>query len=114
MEKHYRVTCGHDGCGESSFYGYRNRKGVIELQEKYGSGKWKCIRHSNPDLMLSVENLKNEKVLTSGKSKKYPNLDGTFWDDGSGFIAGPGFRAYSDDFPSGTKIVITAEIILPS
>lgn len=52
-------------------------------------------------------------VLVAGKSKKYPNLAGLFWDDGSGFTHGTGYKAYADDFPPGTRLIITARIELP-
>lgn len=40
------------------------------------------------------------------------NPYGKFWGS-SGFIHGPGFKAYPNDFPEGTIIRITAEVILP-
>ena len=47
-------------------------------------------------------------------SREY--LDGLFWLGGglsSGFTFGPGFKAFANDFPEGTKIVITATLEVP-
>jgi hypothetical protein len=113
QDKTIRVYCGHEGCHESGFFCYDNRKECLELQSKYGQGKWRCVRHTCPNEVLSKENLKTQKIVVSGKSKKYPELKEFFWDDSSGFIYGTGYRAFANDFPEGTKLIVTAEIKLP-
>lgn len=45
-------------------------------------------------------------------------LDGLYWTaegerPGSGFTYGPGFKAFGRDFPEGTKLIVTAEVVLP-
>lgn len=115
MKRQYdlNVKCNHEGCNEWGHYTSSTRKEHIEKYERIFKTH-KCTRHTKPDEVLNaVENKKIETILTAGKSKKYPNLSGLFWDHGSGFTYGTGFKAYADDFPEGTILKITAEIILP-
>jgi hypothetical protein len=112
-DKTMRVFCGHEGCREMGFYSYQNRKEYLNLESKYGQGKWQCVRHTQPNEVLSKENLKTQKTVICGRSKTYPDLKELFWDDGSGFIYGTGYKAFANDFPEGTKLIITAEIIIP-
>jgi len=51
------------------------------------------------------------------RSDKYPHLEGLFW-HGPGFLTsafahGPGFKAFADDFPPGTRLRVTVEIVPP-
>lgn len=112
-QKIVRVYCGHEGCHETTFYSYDNKKEADRIYQKYGNGKWRCTRHSNPEEVLSLTNLKVQKILVAKHSEKYPELKTLFWNHGSGFTYGDDYKAYADDFPEGTKLIITAEIILP-
>jgi hypothetical protein len=110
MPKRYataRFKCGHEGCNEYALYYADDRQHYLELQNRYGGGKWKCTRHPKPDELLSIYSTVRVKEQTVRKTRR-----GQFWDH-SGFIFGPGFRAFARDFPVGTKIRVTAEIILP-
>ncbi len=49
---------------------------------------------------ISVEKFYNETSI------------GLYWGH-SGFMFGPGFKAWAKDFPVGTRIRVTAEITLP-
>lgn len=107
------VKCNHEGCNEWGHYSYDTRK---EYNEGYQRNhkKYKCIRHIAPNEVLNkTDNTKIETILTASKSKKYPDLNGLFWNDGSGFNYGSGYQAHANDFPEGTILKITAEIILP-
>ena len=107
------IKCNHEGCGEWAHYHYDTKKEYTEGYQRHNK-TYKCTRHSNPNEVLSqTDNLKIEKILTNGKSKKYPELKSLFWDTGSAFAFGNGWKAFANDFPEGTKIKITAEIILP-
>ena len=113
MERTARFKCGVAECKEFGVYIYKNKKEYSGLYDSYGNGKYLCCRHTNPEENLSSTNKKTEKVYTADKSKKYPNLTGLYWNSYSGFVYGPGFKAYAKDFPKGTKLIITAEIVLP-
>lgn len=107
------LKCNHEGCSEFAHYNYNTKKEYAEGFKRHNKN-YKCVRHSAPNEVLnSTDNLKTEKILINGKSKKHPNLDGLFWDSGSSFSFGNGWKAFANDFPEGTKIKVTAEIILP-
>lgn len=111
MKGTVRFKCGHEGCNEFAIYDTYDRKHSIELQKRYGNGKWRCSRHSHPEEVLSLTNLSRTKVLTAFKEPS-----GLYWGQekgSSGFTFGPGFKAYADDFPEGTIIEIIATIRLP-
>ncbi len=101
------AVCTHPGCIESAFRQCDNR---AEMSAAY---RWKesylCLRHSNPQKVLGVGNEAIETTLVS-IDKSY----GKFWDGTSGFLSGPGFMAYAEDFPPGTKLIITARIEPPN
>lgn len=106
----YNVKCNQEGCNEWGHYVYNTKK---EYNEGYVRNKgFKCVRHSKPDSVLSVEN----KIIISeqiAKKSSYPNLTENFWDGKNGFTYGNGYRAFAKDFPEGTILKVTAEIILP-
>lgn len=105
----FRATCGHDGCNEFVRYEADNRSHYIDLSKRYGNGQWRCVRHAQPDQVLSASNSKTVEEL------RVINSDGNlYWGKEkafSGFSHGPGFKAFAEDFPEGTVLRITAEII---
>jgi len=107
-----RATCGHEGCNEFARYEADNRSHYLDLQARHGAGKWKCTRHSQPDQVLSLENTKlvDELGIFDANGNRYWGKEKAF----SGFTSGPGFKAFADDFPPGTVLRVTAEIILPA
>ena len=115
MVKAYRsLRCAEPGCTETAHYVYSSRKAAREADKD--RDEYRCVRHICPDHILSPTNLRRVLVVKNGKSAKYPNLDGLFWDGDaltSSFFYGPGFKAYADDFPAGTTITVTAEVNLP-
>jgi len=113
MKETVTVHCGHEGCREVARYEVYDRKEAKEIRECKGNGKWRCTRHSNPDSVLSPQKKKTISIQIAGKSKTYPDLTDLYWNDESGFVYGPGFKAFANDFPEGTKLIVTAEIVLP-
>lgn len=113
-EYYLRPQCVHDGCTERAFYAF-DRRADQERERKWldERGGWRCVRHTKPDEVLSEDAPIREVVLVS-RQESY----GRFWapegatTGGSGFIYGPGFKAYADDFPPGTRITVTATIAL--
>lgn len=103
-----RFKCSHEGCSEYGLYEADDRAHAARLYETYGNGKYKCVRHSRPEEVLSQESL-----VKTYSMRVFKEHHGMFWgiDKASnGFVYGPGFKAYADDFPEGTEIRITAEI----
>lgn len=106
-----RFQCGHEGCTEFARYEADNRSHSIDLQKRYGNGQWKCVRHSQPNEVLSSENIKLVEEM-----KVIVEPHGLYWGKEkafSGFAHGPGFKAFAKDFPPGTVLRVTAEIVLP-
>lgn len=103
-----RFPCGHDGCPEAGRYEYANLAEARRLQSDYGGGKWRCVRHTKPDEVLSVTNLRRTYEITS-RQETYGRFFG-HW----GFTSGPGFKVFAKDFPPGTVLRVTAEIIMPT
>ncbi|WP_175777600.1 hypothetical protein [Burkholderia anthina] len=106
-----RFICAHGGCGETVTYRFDTRRDLVSSYElkHYSGGRWKCLRHSDPDRVLTVENLETRHELVSTRSEH-----GGLYFGGQGFISGPGFLLYAKDFPAGTKLIVTARIELPA
>lgn len=103
----YRVKCGHEGCAEIAFYAPHNRKEYADLDRMYGNGRWRCTRHTQPNEVLGPEDRIKTFEIES-RQEPYGLYFGNF-----GFLSGPGFKVWAKDFPVGTKIKVTAEVILP-
>lgn len=111
-----RKVCAEDECHESAFWEFSSQRERREHFQREQGRLWRCTRHSNPDAVLTPNNRTRRVVLTAEKSRRFPGLTKLFWRDGdaadvgSGFIFGPGFKAFADDFPEGTRLVITATV----
>lgn len=113
-------VCASQPCGETGYFSYSNREQGMDLQRRY-SGKWKCIRHTKPEEVLTRANPHREmiKTLTLGPSGNGPGLYWIPQDGGgmvSGFAYGDGWKAFHEDFPAGTRIVVrtTIDVEIPS
>lgn len=119
------IRCAQDGCPDSAFYEVRTVKEDRELRQR----PWYCQRHSKPNEVLGTENTTLTVVLESYekvsqvatwdrqrggmfKDHRYWRREGTV-ESGSGFTHGPGFKAFANDFPAGTKIVIDVRLEIP-
>ena len=108
-----RLVCAEPECRETSFTTAETRREEDEIRRRYARRPYRCVRHTNPEEVLSESNRERTTQFVAGKSEKYPELENLFWGRGSGLVSGPGFKAYANDFPSGTKLTITARIELP-
>lgn len=104
-----RFTCAHPDCRETTMFRYDTRRDLEASYElrHYGGNRWKCLRHSNPDRVLSSGNPETRAEIVI-EQKEYGKYFGS-----SGFVSGPGFLVYAEDFPVGTKLIVTARIELP-
>ncbi len=102
-------TCGHEGCSERFLYRYPTHRDLVQSFEvkNYSHGRWKCTRHTRPSEVLSAENPRTEHEVVL-EQKPHGKFFGR-----SGIVSGPGFKAFAEDFPAGTKIIVTAQIVLP-
>lgn len=106
-----RKQCTHYGCTEFSCFRYDTQR---ELRESsYQSKPWTCTRHTNAEKLLTLENMVRETVVinAAGPAGKLYWMEGERMN--SGFIYGAGFKAFADDFPPGTRLIITARVETP-
>lgn len=101
--------CAHEGCAEIGRWSYETARDLASSYEQ--RNVYRCVRHTDPGSVLGGENQAIEKVLTSRASDKAP---GMYWDSGSGFAHGPGFKAWAADFPEGTRLIVTVRIETPN
>lgn len=108
-----RFRCATEGCTEAAFYDYSSNADHARLHREQKARPWLCSRHRNPEQLLTPTNTSRTVVLTAERSKRFPDLTKLFWreqgdpDVGSGYTFGPGFKAHADDFPEGSRLVIT-------
>lgn len=113
-----RRQCAESGCREITITHYDTQRDYAEaVRREKGQPPWKCLRHNEPDKVLRIDNrhvmydcASEERWYTNYRGER--SLTGVYW-DGHGFVHGPGFRAYASDFPAGTRLVITASVVLP-
>lgn len=118
--KTVRFRCGQPGCTEDGLYAYTNeREDGRRLMARYGGGKWRCTRHSgNESEVLSPTNLSRAVTLVSCSDPATPGH--AYWrpegstEGGSGFAFGQGWKAWTKDFPVGTRLTVRVECALPS
>lgn len=123
MKRQYtrNMQCSHDGCKEWGHYTFNTQRELADHHKRVS--KWTCVRHTNPDSVLSLDNKTiTTKLLCKMKMMDDGNPLGKFWQEekdfgtnkvSSAFQYGNGYKAYANDFPEGTEIVITATVCLP-
>lgn len=118
MRRPYRVKCVDQGCQEHGLFEFDSARERDEAILRWQERPWRCVRHTNPEENLSPNNPIRTVVLTA---RRDPGLSRPllFWtrEDGtqtSGFRFGPGFfKADADDFPEGTRLTVSASVVLP-
>lgn len=111
----YSFRCAETGCTESGFTDWDNQREYAEAARIYAN--WRCYRHRNPEQMLGLNNTARHHVLVARPGSRSP--DHLFWaeegaESGSmGLVSGPGFKAHANDFPAGTRLVVTAYVETP-
>jgi hypothetical protein len=79
------------------------------LQNRYGGDRWRCVRHVRDENDV----LSPDRLILQSETVNRQEPYGRFFGN-SGFFHGPGFKAFAEDFPAGTIIRVTAEVILPA
>lgn len=113
MKRNIRIHCGQQNCHAITIYEVDNLKEQSRILREEGHGKWKCIKHSDLEELLNLNRLQTTKIFKAIQSPRHPDLTQLFWNGSFGLQFGPGFKAFANDFPPGTILKITAEIILP-
>ncbi|MEV6696208.1 hypothetical protein AB0M68_03470 [Streptomyces sp. NPDC051453] len=117
----YTRPCSTTGCRETSTIEYTARRDIEGV-----SKTWTCRHHDKPNETLSLTNRETEAVLALHQNYRDgympgdpPKLVGHFWgpEDAArgshGIVSGPGFWAEAKRFPPGTRLIVTARIVLP-
>ena len=120
-----RVKCAEEGCREVTFYEYGTRREEAEGRRWRQRRPWRCVEHACPELMLTRENLvrttevevveifcckegDGRRCYCRGQRRSIGKFFGR-----SGFEHGLGYRALAAHWPLGTRLRVTAEILLP-
>ena len=105
-----RFECSHPGCKESVNYRYDTRRDLANSFElkNYSGGRWNCLRHKDPNRVLSPNNPEIEQTIVCEQTEH-----GRYF-GGQGLVTGPGFLAYAKDLPAGTRLIISARVELPT
>ncbi len=114
---HYR-QCSYEGCAESSLMAFDTLAERKRWMRNENNWEWLCSRHRNPESVLSPTNTGTTFTMVAQPSAKLNDAAQLFWEKpngtlGSGFCFGDGYKAHASDFPFGTILKVTAEIILP-
>jgi hypothetical protein len=88
-------------------YEVMNRQHGIDLYSRYGDGKWRCVRHSQTEEVLTPQNRKRVTEIVSREESTGRYFG--HW----GFLKGLGYKVFADDLPPGTRLRVTAEVTLP-
>jgi len=111
-----RFPCAETGCTERSYYVDTTRR---EQQQTYANQQrkpWRCYRHSGANTLLSLDNPERVAVMTAERvqTDRGNVLPTLYWDGAVDVVSAPGFKAFADDFPPGTRLIVTARIELPT
>lgn len=116
----YTRPCSTTGCRETSQIEYTARRDLEGVAKT-----WTCRHHSKPNETLSPTNRETTAVLAlyplyvDGYRTGERKLVGHFWgpedaEKGThGIVSGPGFWGDAENFPPGTRLIVTARIELP-
>lgn len=105
---HLSIPCTHAGCGHVARYEYDTLRDLEQSFELRNKATYKCVRHSKGDGALSPENLKNVWVSEPLREESYGKYFGN-----NGVLIGQGFYVAAKDFPVGTLVRVTCEVLLP-
>lgn len=116
------LVCTWEGCNERDYFACDTRADQRQVHQRRENHR--CSRHRKPDEVLMPDNPAREHVLVAQQrfwESKHDGMQplGLFWapegqeKGGSGYTFGPGFKAWSKDFPVGTRLIVTARVQLP-
>jgi hypothetical protein len=105
------ATCTFDGCNERGFTEYDGAADRTKAEQ--WRLRWRCVRHSKDGEDVLTPDRRTLSTVLVNAEESY----GLFWRPegadigGSGFTFGPGFKVFSKDWPAGTRLRVTAEIV---
>lgn len=105
------LGCTEPGCRETARYEYDNQREYVEAVRK--NHTYTCCRHSKGAGVLSMDRLKVEWTSEPSKPLAVNPADPYRSWGHSGVLIGHGYYAEGCDFPTGTRLKITVEVLLP-
>lgn len=102
----HTVRCAESNCGKSSIYEFDSKREM--LASDVTRKPWRCLRHSMPDRVLSMENRHVEWVSEPNVQRSYGRFFGS-----DGLLVHRAFYVAARDFPPGARVKVTCEVILP-
>lgn len=102
------VPCTEPGCAEVAHYRYDTKRDLVQSFELKHRATYKCVRHSKGAGVLTSQNLRAEWISAPSDERPY----GRFWGS-HGVLIGHGYYASAKNFPPGTRVKITAEVLPP-
>ena len=103
-----RVPCTEPGCTEAANYRYGTKRDLLESFELKHRATYKCLRHSKGSGVMTTVNTRVEWTSEPSRQEPYGRFFGS-----SGLIVGNGYYVHAKDFPAGTRVKITCEVLLP-
>lgn len=123
-EYYYSPQCAEEGCTELANYVFSTRREQQEQIAYLNRHPWRCVRHNRAGVVLSPDEPIKEAVLEIYETDfGYGRSTHKFWTEpenvaekkhGNGFKYGPGFKAFAEDFPPGTRLIVTARVEIPA
>lgn len=111
MPRTRRITlrCEHPGCHETGFGAYDNQRERAEWLK----APYRCYRHTMPDEVLSLESPARSTTWTVVENEHGRRRVGPPGREYGGIESGPGFKFIADDFPSGSRLVVSVQVLPP-
>ena len=103
------VPCTHAGCTHVARYEYDTRRDLETSWELKNRATSKCSRHSDLSRVLTMENLRTEWTSEPNRQETYGRFMGN-----NGVLIGHGYYMEAKEFPVGTRLRITCEVLLPN
>lgn len=105
----YYVTCAEPDCSKMAHYEARTRADQVSHYEQLAKWPWRCDRHTRPAEIMSPADAR--RVIETASKIAFEGGP-PFWGS-TDPVGGIGWRAYARDFPAGSRLRVTVEILPP-
>ena len=114
-------TCAEPGCREAETYTHDTRRDEESMRDLRRQIPFRCVRHKNPERYMKPGNETVRRVLVAtARTEPLPgHKPHLSWvpengESGSSIASGPGFYADANEFPEGTRLVVTVQAEIPA
>jgi hypothetical protein len=113
-----RRKCRDESCPAVQTWFYASQREADESARYYVQHPYACPKHSTPDENVTGDRPATHIVYVAHgphgirrEAGWYPEGDDVHW---TKYLSGPGFKAFADDFPAGTRLTVTVTAELPA